>query len=83
MKKSVFSIVVVMVVAFAGNLFAQTQQAAKAAGQDAVKKTEIKKDETKAVAKEKVADPGPVPQETQRRGQVEERAIAGPVEQAG
>jgi ribosome recycling factor len=56
MKKSLFSIVLVMVVAFAGNLFAQTQQPAKAAGQDAVKKTEMKKDEIKTVAKEKVAE---------------------------
>jgi Na+-transporting methylmalonyl-CoA/oxaloacetate decarboxylase gamma subunit len=56
MKKTLFLVVLVTLVAFVSNVFAQTQEAVKAAGQDAAKKTEMKKDETKTVVKEKGAE---------------------------
>lgn len=51
MKKTLMLVVLVTLVAFVSNVFAQTQEAVKTAGQDAAKKTEIKKDETKTVEK--------------------------------
>ena len=56
MKKSLLIIVFAALGVFVSQVFAQTQEPVKAAGQDAVQKTEMKKEETRAVAKEKVAE---------------------------
>jgi hypothetical protein len=55
MKRTLFPIVVVALIAFVSNVLAQTQEAAKAAGQDAVKKTETKKEEPKSAMEGKSA----------------------------